>query len=47
VFDQALPVFEFSHAPELRLWVAPFCLKTRTLRLPATEPFASIFLDAA
>ncbi len=47
VFDRALPVFDFPHASELRLWVVPFCLETRTLKLPAALPFVSIFKDAA
>jgi len=47
VFEQALPVFDFPHAAELRLWVVPFCLKTRTLKLPGTQPFVSIFKYAA
>lgn len=46
VFERALPVFTFPHAPGLRLWVAPFCLKTRTLKAPEVEPFDS-FLHAA
>lgn len=47
VFEQALPVFDFPHAPGLRLWVVPFCLKTRTFRAPLTGPFDTIFRAAA
>lgn len=47
VFERALPVFGFPHASELRLWVVPFCLKTRTLKVPTSEPFATIFQEAA
>ena len=47
VFDLPLPVFLFPHAPELRLWVLPFCLKTRMLLAPVEEPFATILKEAA
>ncbi len=47
VFTRALPVFDFPHASELRLWVVPFCLKTRRLQAPVGEPFATIFQEAA
>ena len=33
-FQNALPVFEFSSSPDLRLWVLPFCLSTKRLVLP-------------
>jgi len=33
-FQNALPVFEFSSSPNLKLWVLPFCLMTRRLILP-------------
>lgn len=46
-FDEALPVFEFPDSPSLRLWVLPFCLRTRLLRVPTTEPFDSIVCEAA
>lgn len=42
-FDEPLPVFEFPHNAELRLWVLPYCLKTRALILPAEAPFAGGF----
>ncbi len=35
VFTEALPVFEFPSAKGLRLWVLPFCLKSRRLGVPA------------
>lgn len=44
-FDCPLPVFNFPKCPDLRLWVLPFCLKTRKLLIPteATLPaFATI-----
>lgn len=34
-FDCPLPVFNFPKCPDLRLWVLPFCLKTRKLLIPA------------
>lgn len=39
-FDCPLPVFNFPKCPDLRLWVLPFCLKTRKLLIPtdATLP---------
>ncbi len=47
VFERALPVFDFPHAPGLRLWAVPFCLKTRMLRTPEGEPFLSLIRQAA
>ncbi|MHB8764355.1 MAG: McrC family protein [Deferrisomatales bacterium] len=46
-FDQPLPVFEFPKARSLRLWVLPFCLKSRRLCLPANAPFADAFAASA
>jgi 5-methylcytosine-specific restriction enzyme subunit McrC len=43
VFQRALPVFEFPKTSGLRLWVLPFCLKTRNLEIPANAPFARNF----
>jgi 5-methylcytosine-specific restriction enzyme subunit McrC len=40
-FDQPLPVFEFPKSEGLRLWVLPFCLKTRMLLLPPGSTFAA------
>lgn len=42
-FDEPLPVFEFPKIAELRLWVLPFCLKSRALILPAEAPFVGKF----
>lgn len=42
-FPQPLPVFLFPNASELRLWVLPFCLKTRTLQLPDDEKLCRFF----
>lgn len=47
IFERALPVFDFPDAPEVRLWVVPYCLRTRTLRAPAEDPFANVFRQAA
>lgn len=30
----SLPVFQFPQSDDLRLWVLPFCLKTKRLLLP-------------
>jgi len=43
LFDRALPVFAFPKTQGLRLWAIPFCLRTRTLALPADAPFATHF----
>lgn len=40
-FDQPLPVFQFPKSNGLRLWILPFCLKSRLLSYPAEAPFAS------
>lgn len=42
-FDEPLPVFEFSAIVGLRLWVLPFCLKSRRLVVPAEASFAGRF----
>lgn len=34
LFDKPLPVFDFPQSDDLRLWVLPFCLKTKRLLLP-------------
>jgi 5-methylcytosine-specific restriction enzyme subunit McrC len=44
-FRSPLPVFEFSSADSFRLWVLPFCLKTRQLSVPLGDQFASMFLS--
>jgi len=43
MFDQPLPVFEFPKVEGLRLWVVPFCLKSRELMIPDGAPYASSF----
>lgn len=46
-FQNALPVFEFSSSPNLKLWALPFCLRTRRLILPESgklSDFASFFI---
>lgn len=42
-FGGPLPVFEFPRSQGLRLWVLPFCLECRALRMPAAAPFAARF----
>ena len=41
--DQPLPVFKFPKLDGLRLWVLPFCLKSRQLGCPSGAPFADAF----
>lgn len=43
-FDRPLPVFEFPKPGGLRLWVLPFCLKSRRLLAPEDAPFTANFL---
>lgn len=43
LFDRALPVFSFPKTEGLRLWVVPFCLKSRMLAVPGEAPFAPYF----
>lgn len=40
-FDRPLPVFEFPRSTWLKLWVLPFCLKTRKLLFPDAEQFSA------
>lgn len=47
VFDRPLPVFELPKLEGLRLWVLPFCLKSRRLKLPSGVPFAAAFAETA
>lgn len=42
-FSKPLPVFEFPHSNELRLWVLPFCLSTRKLILPKLSQIDELF----
>lgn len=44
-FGQALPVFDFPKLSGLRLWVIPFCLKTRSLLVPASDHFDKVFTN--
>ncbi len=44
-FDKPLPVFEFPKIEGLRLWVLPFCLKSRRLSVPHGAPFIEAFRD--
>lgn len=44
-FDRPLPVFEFLKIEGLRLWVLPFCLKSRRLAVPHGAPFIEAFPD--
>lgn len=46
-FAQPLPVFEFPKMDDLRLWVLPFCLKSRRLVIPHGAPFANIFAGSS
>lgn len=42
-FAQPLPVFAFPKAEDLRLWVLPFCLRTRRLILPDSTRIKELF----
>jgi 5-methylcytosine-specific restriction enzyme subunit McrC len=44
-FSDPLPVFDFPKTSGMRLWVLPFCLKERRLKLPDSPGLLSIFLD--
>ncbi|MNJ77344.1 hypothetical protein D3C77_748210 [compost metagenome] len=44
-FDRPLPVFEIPKTDGLRLWVLPFCLKSRQLMVPDNAPFKTVFKD--
>ena len=44
-FDRPLPPFVFSGAEGLRLWALPFCLRSRSLQVPADDPFPGIFRE--
>lgn len=43
-FDDPLPVFDFPKAAGMRLWVLPFCLKERRLKIPSTHRLWTIFV---
>ena len=42
-FDKPLDVFGFQAPDSLKLWVLPFCLKTRELMLPDAHQISSLF----
>ena len=42
-FNQPLPVFDFPKAIGMRLWVVPFCLKTRQITLPNLSALNTYF----
>lgn len=42
-FAQPLSVFDFPKAPDLRLWVLPFCLESQRLLTPVNAPFGACF----
>jgi 5-methylcytosine-specific restriction enzyme subunit McrC len=42
-FHQALPVFDYPKTDGLRLWVLPFCLRSRTLSFPEDALFEHVF----
>lgn len=44
-FERPVPVFEFPKVEGLRLWVLPFCLKSRRLLVPDGAPFITVFPD--
>lgn len=41
-FCEPLPVFNFPKSHGLRLWVLPFCLKSKTLLVPTQGPVADL-----
>jgi len=44
-FDRPLPPFLFSGVEGLRLWALPFCLRSKSLFVPADDPFPGIFRE--
>ncbi|MFY9812115.1 5-methylcytosine restriction system specificity protein McrC [Aquabacterium sp.] len=44
-FADPLHVFDFPKTSGMRLWVLPFCLKERCLRLPSYTHLRSVFPD--
>jgi len=42
-FADPLPVFDFPKTSGMRLWVLPFCLKERRLKLPSPPQLHSVF----
>jgi 5-methylcytosine-specific restriction enzyme subunit McrC len=45
-FDDPLPVFAFPKTSGMRLWVLPFCLKERRLKVPPYPQLKSIFVGS-
>ncbi len=45
-FAEPLPVFDFPQANAMRLWVLPFCLKSRQLILPRSSHLQTFFREA-
>ncbi|MCW7540483.1 McrC family protein [Aquabacterium sp. A7-Y] len=45
-FTQPLPVFEFPKIEGLRLWVLPFCLKSRQLLVPHAAPYFDVLTSS-
>ena len=43
-FSDPLPVFDFPKISGMRLWVLPFCLKERRLKVPSSFGLRSIFV---
>lgn len=43
-FAEPLPVFEFPKLGGMRLWVLPYCLKNRRLKLPDSSELSSFFI---
>lgn len=46
-FSKPLPVFEFPRTHTLKLWVLPFCMRSRRLRFPRHSPFNRILREDA
>ena len=44
-FTEPLPVFNFTKADGMRLWVLPFCIDEDLLKLPMFPKLQSIFVD--
>jgi 5-methylcytosine-specific restriction enzyme subunit McrC len=46
-FAEPLPAFDFPKTNAMRLWVLPFCLRSRQLILPSQSDLRTIFLSPA
>jgi 5-methylcytosine-specific restriction enzyme subunit McrC len=44
-FAEPLPAFDFPKSAGMRLWVLPFCIKERRLKLPVSQQLQSVFID--